>query len=138
MPHPKSTYSRGHNPASLANLHPWPKGQSANPEGRKPNAPLLTPALRKLATYTLDDLQRLSHDVAALGKLTAIEAIALQQIIAAMARDGDRARADLGDRLDGNTRPTDDGQADDDGFTVYLEQQRVIIETLRMVVKKKA
>ena len=48
----KETYKRGQNPNSLANLKPYPKGVSGNPDGRPKKYVKLAKALDKVGQKT--------------------------------------------------------------------------------------
>ena len=76
---------------------PWQPGQSGNPNGNR--GPLIVPAMRRLLDkYSLDELKALDPN-----KLRIAEAIAHAAILQALERskDGDRAREQLMNRLDG-------------------------------------
>ena len=91
-------YAHGKNPRSLANLRPsWKKGESGNPEGKQAVGPVITPALRRFANLPVSQFYRLPvYD------LTVAEAIAAGYLTLAMQREGDRARDEVTDRLDGS------------------------------------
>ena len=90
-------YAHGKNPRSLANLRrPWKKGESGNPEGKQPVGPVITPALRRFANLSVSQFWRLP-----IYDLTVAEAIAAGYLTLAMQTQGDRARDEVTDRLDG-------------------------------------
>ena len=87
-------YARGMNPASRANLKMWPKGVSGNP-GQ--GVPVITPAIRRLALLSTEELMALE-----IGKLKLPEAVAVTYWLNALDEEkGARSRSELTDRLDG-------------------------------------
>lgn len=92
-------YKRGTHPTSLANLAPqWKPGQTGHPEGQ--TRPVITPAMRRFAAMSLEEVQQLAQNP---GKMTAGEAIALGMIIKAATNGafGDKTRETVLERLDG-------------------------------------
>ena len=84
------------NPNSLANLRPRKPGEGVkNPNGVR--GPLITPALRKFAHLTLPELYELDGTKLTIGELIAVRYLAESMAVGS----GDRARADVTDRLDG-------------------------------------
>ena len=75
---------------------PWKPGESGNPSGRPKNTPLITPRLRQMANMTIGDFFALP-----LQKMTLADIIAAGYMLEAMQSGGERARAEVTDRLDG-------------------------------------
>lgn len=93
-------YPRGKNPRSLANLSKaWQKGESGNPAGRPLSGPVITPAMRRFADLSVNELFRL--DVA---KLTVAENIAVRYLIESLQTGYDRSSAEVIERLDGKVK----------------------------------
>ena len=88
----------GKHPNSLANLKTkWRPGESGNPAGRAPIGPLVTPALRRYAALTAREFFALDLYTGC----TMAEVVAAALLTRAMEREGDKARAQVLDRLDG-------------------------------------
>ena len=89
--------ARGTHPNSLANLALGPKFQPGHGNTTGARGPVITPAIRRFAGLTLPQLYALDGE-----RLTVAELIAVRYLTQAMTvEQGDRARADVTDRLDG-------------------------------------
>jgi hypothetical protein len=75
----------------------WKPGQSGNPAGRPPDAPLVGPALRRLVKMTIEELQTYRP-------LTVAEVIALRQIKPLLSGDDIRRFSAIMDRIE--SKPT--------------------------------